>query len=35
MQKEINLTTYSNNKEGNMMIVVLNFFLLWQFQFVL
>ena len=34
-RKEINLTAYSNNKNGNKMIVVFHFFLLWQLQFVL
>ena len=33
-KKEINLTIYSSNKNGNKMIVVFNFFPLWQLQFV-
>ena len=33
-RKEINLTIYSSNKNGNKMIMVFNFFPLWQLQFV-
>lgn len=34
-KKEINLTTFNSNKNGNKMTVVFNFFPLWQLQFVL